>query len=255
MTINILAMSDLHLEFGDFEFQLEEEPDLLILAGDIGYRTGGITFARTRFGGNYPKIVICGNHEHYRLQYEEVLAACQADAEQSDNVYFLERQEAHFDIRDKQVRVLGCTLWTDFAVNGPGRKKEAIAIARQMMNDFRLIRLRGRDLDPEDTIEIHRESLAWLDERLSVAHAGPTIVVTHHAPSNRSQPAQFIGGALSPAFASDLENLILRYQPELWVHGHTHWSVDYHIGTTRVYSNQKGYPGERAGFRSDLIQL
>jgi Icc-related predicted phosphoesterase len=255
MTINILAMSDLHLEFGECEFQLEQEPDLLILAGDIGYHTGGIKVASTRFGGNYPKIVICGNHEHYRLQYEEVLAACQLEAERTDDVYFLEQQEACFDIRDEQVRILGCTLWTDFAVNGLSRRNEAVAAARQMMNDFRLIRFGNREFDPADTIDIHRDSLAWLEKRLSVAHAGPTIVVTHHAPSNRSQPPQFIGGALSPAFASDLENLILQYQPELWVHGHTHWSVDYQIGATRIYSNQKGYPGERTGFCYELIQL
>ncbi len=60
---------------------------------------------------------------------------------------------------------------------------------------------------------------------------------------------------LSPAFNSDLEPLILRHQPELWVHGHTHWSVDYAVGRTRVYSNQRGYPGETTGFSMQCILL
>jgi hypothetical protein len=32
----------------------------------------------------------------------------------------------------------------------------------------------------------------------------------------------------------------------LWIHGHTHYNVDYKIGVTRIYSNQRGYPNEMA---------
>ena len=28
---------------------------------------------------------------------------------------------------------------------------------------------------------------------------------------------------------------------ELWIHGHTHFNVDYKIGQTRVITNQRGY--------------
>ncbi len=35
----------------------------------------------------------------------------------------------------------------------------------------------------------------------------------------------------------------------LWVHGHTHRSVDYQVGRTRVFANQRGYPGQaKTGF-------
>ena len=27
----------------------------------------------------------------------------------------------------------------------------------------------------------------------------------------------------------------------LWIHGHTHFNVDYKIGQTRVVTNQRGY--------------
>jgi hypothetical protein len=36
VTIRVLAMSDLHVEFEPFTFSLEETPDPLVLAGDIG---------------------------------------------------------------------------------------------------------------------------------------------------------------------------------------------------------------------------
>jgi hypothetical protein len=151
--------------------------------------------------------------------------------------------------------VLGCILWTDFLSNGIECRADAMEAASAMMNDFRLIRFRGQVFRPEHAIELHREALAWLEQRLNIPHNGPTIVVTHHAPSNRSQPPRHIGGLLSPAFTSELEDFIRLYQPDLWVHGHTHWSIDYRIEKTRVYSNQRGYPGEDAGFRREMIEL
>lgn len=44
----------------------------------------------------------------------------------------------------------------------------------------------------------------------------------------------------NPAYASDLEPILLSRKPDLWVHGHVHNSNDYRIGTTRVVSNPKG---------------
>jgi predicted phosphodiesterase len=248
-------MSDLHLEFDQFHFPLDERPDLLMLAGDIGHGSSGVWLAKTHFPGSFPKIVICGNHEFYRASYDETIAICRSAAAEADNVHFLEQDEQIFEINDCRVRVLGCILWTDFAVNGVERQHAAMMNAAARMNDFRLILFRGHILRPEDTLELHRAARAWLNARLRVPHDGPTIVVTHHAPSDRSQPPQFVGGELAPAFTSDLEDLVQVYQPDLWIHGHTHWGVDYRIGKTRVYSNQRGYPGEDCGFRRELIEL
>jgi len=255
VTIRVLAMSDLHIEFDQFHFPLDETPDLLVLAGDIGFGSSGVWLAKTHFPGSFPKIVIAGNHEFYRTPYDETIAVCRASAAEADNVHFLEENEQIFIINGRSVRVLGCILWTDFCVNGAERQHDAMIHAAARMNDFRLILYRGHILRPEDTLELHRASRAWLDARLQEPHDGPTIVVTHHAPSDRSQPPQFISGHLAPAFTSDLEAMIQMYQPELWIHGHTHWSVDYRIGKTRIYSNQRGYPGENCMFRREFIEL
>jgi hypothetical protein len=45
--------------------------------------------------------------------------------------------------------------------------------------------------------------------------------------------------ALTPAFASNMENLILEIQPRLWIHGHDNY--DYQIGKTRIICNPRGY--------------
>lgn len=43
---------------------------------------------------------------------------------------------------------------------------------------------------------------------------------------------------MNPAFACDLSDLIVRYQPEVWIHGHTYESFDYYVGGTRVVRNR-----------------
>jgi hypothetical protein len=52
-----------------------------------------------------------------------------------------------------------------------------------------------------------------------------------------------------PAFNSlDMVKLIEKYQPALWVYGHTHECDDQTIGQTRIISNQLGYPDPYGGF-------
>ena len=88
------------------------------------------------------------------------------------------------------------------------------------------------------------------DEFAGAARDGTTaVVITHHAPTPRSIAPRFHGNALNPAFASNLERLIVRYQPALWIHGHMHNSVDVTLGETRVVANPAGYNrGENPGY-------
>jgi len=39
----------------------------------------------------------------------------------------------------------------------------------------------------------------------------------------------------------------------LWIHGHTHTSVDFELNGTRIISNQRGYPREESGFQPFLV--
>lgn len=59
------------------------------------------------------------------------------------------------------------------------------------------------------------------------------------------------------AYASDLEQTMMEFGPDLWVHGHTHHAVDYHVGATRVVSNPRGYAregwSEQTGWQGDLV--
>ena len=71
------------------------------------------------------------------------------------------------------------------------------------------------------------------------------MVITHHAPTARSVGLHFQGHPLNAGFASNLEHIIRRYQPALWIHGHMHDAVDLQIGATRVLCNPAGYEAEK----------
>jgi len=60
---------------------------------------------------------------------------------------------------------------------------------------------------------------------------------------------------LTAAFVSNLENLILDFQPAAWISGHTHYCSDYRIGETRLISNQRGYSDrdDTGGFKPAFI--
>jgi Icc-related predicted phosphoesterase len=60
---------------------------------------------------------------------------------------------------------------------------------------------------------------------------------------------------LNPAFASRLEDVIEKYRPDLWIHGHTHVSCDYELFGTREVCNPRGYPSESSdrGFSPGVV--
>jgi hypothetical protein len=61
----------------------------------------------------------------------------------------------------------------------------------------------------------------------------------------RCVSAQYKGSPLNPFFVCDVENIIYERTPKLWIHGHTHDSVDLKLGDTRIVCNPIGYPHER----------
>jgi Icc-related predicted phosphoesterase len=122
------------------------------------------------------------------------------------------------------------------------------------MGDFQLIRLGEERFSANDSSTLHEDSVRWLNEQFDAPQTMKTVVVSHHAPSHKSVVERFIGDRLSPAFASLLEPLVLKGQPEIWVHGHMHDALDYELHGTRVICNPRGYPNEstNSGFDPQL---
>ena len=80
------------------------------------------------------------------------------------------------------------------------------------------------------------------------------IVITHHAPSIKSVPKEYVSDPVTSAYASNLEDFILEHQPMYWIHGHIHTPCQYNIGETKVICNPHGYIDEKDnGFIKELI--
>lgn len=234
--MRIALLSDLHLSVLPMEAP-RTDADVVVLAGDLGRPAEAMAFAR-RF--EQPTLFVAGNHEHYGSDLVSTHKALRAHARGS-RVQVLERNAwLH-----QGVRFLGCTLWSDYRLYGsPEERAEGLEQAPVFMHDFVRIRL-APDFDtmlsPATCQLLFEESVAWLEDQFAQPFDGPTVVVTHFAPSPASVHPRFAGSPLNACFVSDLEEEMRRWRPALWVHGHTHDSFDYRVGETRVVCNPRGY--------------
>jgi len=117
--------------------------------------------------------------------------------------------------------------------------------AQQTMNDFKKVRDElFRKVRPYQLAARHAKTRHFIQAKLEEPFDGPTVVVTHHAPSELSLHQRYreAPGHLNSSYASNLEHML--GSAALWVHGHTHDSADYTLSDTRVVCNPRGYaPG------------
>jgi Icc-related predicted phosphoesterase len=235
--MKIQLLSDLHLEDSHQHppFVLPAtEADVVVLAGDIDNGTRAIDWAEETFP-NQTVLYVPGNHEYYDADLQAAAAALTTRAQRSANVRLLDNDELTID----GVRFLGSTLWTDFALLGQQKMDQVIAASLRYVVDFRKIRLGDDFLTPQQTVDLHRDAIAFLQARLEKPFAGKTVVITHHAPHPGSVHPRWAGSIVNAAFVSDLTRLMGK--SALWFHGHTHDSFDFAVHGTRVLANPMGY--------------
>lgn len=240
-------LCDLHLEFGSTRIP-PSEAEIIVLAGDIHLGREGRRWARKQFP-NQPVIYVLGNHEFYRHSLPELTESLMRETSGS-NIHVLENRSVEIG----GFTFLGCTLWTDFQLASD--PEAAMQYAECIMSDYSIVEFgpERRMLRARDTVRLHAESVRWLRATLARSDPARTIVVTHHAPSARSQAPYHAKSSLEPAFASDLDASIEQSGVPLWIHGHTHHNVDYVIGSTRILTNQRGYPDQLCkGFDPSLV--
>jgi hypothetical protein len=204
--MRLLVISDLHLEFGPFEFPSSmPEFDVAVFAGDIGQpissavawmalqREGALRGARS--------IYVPGNHEFYGFELKRSLAEGRSAATAAA-IDLLSRSSVVID----GVRFIGCVLWTDYRLHGT--PKPSMVFAGETLNDHRLIRYQEESghfsrFMPWHAAAEHRLDLAFIRKELAIPFAGPTVVVTHHAPHRNSVQPRHERSSLTPAFVTD----------------------------------------------------
>lgn len=228
--MQVQLLSDVHVEFHADQgvaFVRSLEPsgvDVLVLAGDIAVGPGlvpALSLFCERYRG--AKVVyVHGNHEYYGTNRESVVALTREAAALNRNLVWLDSEMAEIGGQ----RFLGGPLWFE-------RRPEADRFKRGMA-DFEAIS--GFESWVYDENRRMKELLAKELRETDV-------VVTHHLPTFASVASRFTSSPLNAFFVCDVEELIEERGPRLWMHGHTHVSVDKRIGRTRVLCNPFGYVG------------
>jgi Icc-related predicted phosphoesterase len=260
--MKIALVSDVHLEFGDLDFDNDSGADVLILGGDIcvasdmaqrdPYNTMGEQYRSNRFHDffqrccdRFPHVIfIVGNHEHYHGDFAKTVPHFKDVLGYLPNLHILEKETFVLD----DITFIGGTLWTDMNK----RDNRTLHDISRMMNDFRCVDNSAKTEDGRgwpgrftttDAANDHDAMVAFIDQTIAANPAGRYVVVGHHSPSRLSThpkyQSQFI---MNGGYSSELDDFIQdRPQIKLWTHGHTHEDFDYMIAGCRILCNPRGY--------------
>lgn len=244
--MKLWILSDLHMELTrgwDLPLAIDRPTfDVMIVAGDLIPRMErGVRWLLERVP-DQPVIYVCGNHEAYGTDLDRTVEKAR-EAAAGSSIYILQNDSVIIN----GTLFLGATGWTDFNLfDDPYR---AMRVACETMNDYRKIRVRNYAyrLRPEDTLARHLETRTFIERELSRPRVMPRVVVTHMGFHAEAAPTGHEQDVISAAYTSrsPIEGA------DLWIHGHIHESRDFHVGTTRVVSNAKGYGPWRANEKWD----
>lgn len=253
--MKIQILSDLHNEFLRHGKQFathhwsgfipETDAELVILAGDIDTGTKGVEWAILEAERlNKDILYVPGNHEFYGQEYwdvkEKILKLCEGT-----RVFVLDPDVFVLG----SVRFIGATLWTNYKADVRVPQDLAMFYIDKALADHHQIKFKSDDsvgrFKPKHALAAHRKELQWLEAQLDKPTDLKTVVITHHGPHAVCQHPAFAMDEMSGAFHSSLDDLIEFNPIDAWVFGHTHANVDEVVSSTRIVSNQAGYPGEK----------
>jgi len=238
--------SDLHTECHHHELRrainvdklIKKEEGIVIFAGDIMVfneeRNPSRMFGPLTTAG-VDLFYIPGNHEFYRSNARFMF----------DTIKFHTRV-----VEREDFIVILSPLWSHLREGVKERVEQSIA-------DF--YRIEGHSGDFHN--EIHAYCKEFVRHHLARYINDPRkkIVVSHFSPTQHSIAPywRMHGGVVNEYFSNSMTDMIEEFQPDVWVHGHTHDTFDYMIGKTRILCNPRGYPEEKkpGEFHYNVVEI
>lgn len=260
--LKVRPMSDLHINHshGYTLQKLDTDSDtILIVAGDLcellRYQSLAHEFFDQVCGRFREVLYVLGNHCYWYSTIKDALAYAKKFQIEFPNLTVLDNK-VHW-IED--VMFFGGTLWTNIDRGNPIAELEV----HQCMNDFPLIgdfRINDWELEHESTVFLMKKAFR-MEQAL---RARKKFVITHHGPLPLcvdpvyDDPRYF---NINQAYYSDLTELVLDIQPDIWVSGHSHGFMDKTEMGCRFLRNPRGYQKfnddgritEWTGFRPELL--
>jgi len=241
--------SDLHLEFSvnkkylDRHF-LKPAGNILLLAGDV------VPFAKMskaqpllqRLSDNYEHVYwIAGNHEYYYADIpSNVNPANSFEEKILANVTLLNNRTIELD----NVRIVFSTFWSHI-------DKTEMSFVQKGMADFSLITENKIPISCEQYNTWHSNAFCFVRNETIKPTQKKTIVVTHHVPTFRQYPGEFLNSPINAGFATEYDSFIEKSNIDYWIFGHHHRNMaPLYIGKTQLLTNQLGYiwHQENSGF-------
>ncbi len=246
--MKVQVMSDLHLEFGGSSIIgkiASVDSDVIVLAGDthVGNEKLMNSVNSIFDAAKKPIVLIAGNHEYYGYtkSVEDEKFKTLFD---NPDIHLLNNDTCIID----DIMFIGSTGWwtepEDLIKNG--------SIFRRL-NDFNLI----KDIfDNDFGITWGKECKSFFEQSLKNNKGKKMVCISHHGPTSLSIPSKYQTELMNVFYSNNWNDMILDYQPNLWVHGHTHDSLTYTLGKTNVICNPRGYSGYDVNmeFKYDLIE-
>lgn len=214
---------------------------VLLLAGDISSVPDQlIHFLQVVEKRFIAVIFVPGNHEYYGHEMADWQQYVANGLHYAVQRTFMPVEEFGLEAQlAEDVGIIATTLWAD-----GGRSLETERAVEDALYDFRVIRDGDKPFTVEAMARLNRLHKEWISDELARQYAGITVVLTHHMPSYQLCHPRF-GTSINGGFACDCDDLLYGdTAPALWVHGHTHDTIDRVVGRTRVVCNPAGYHGE-----------
>lgn len=238
--MKVQVVSDLHLEFGvskeHYEAVVDTVADVLVIAGDLSsghYLTEHLLKIQEDSGKMI--VFVPGNHDYYHASRKTIDQELDKIKDINKSIHVLKERVLSFN----GMFFIGSTGWWD------GSNGHIGLTVKHGLNDFSHI----YDLMDDgnlDGVKWGRESRLFFEKYIKFikknAPEDKIMCISHHYPHIKSLDPRFKGSPLNACFGNRWEHLIEDFQPDFWVHGHTHTSFDYMVGDTRVICNPQGYP-------------
>lgn len=216
----------------DLSFKPEKtDADIIISSGDFDMGERSKLFFENLYKEHKKPIYSClGNHDYWlgeNMEYWDNYY----NSINNDNIQILDNKTVVID----DTVLIFSTLWSDFDNKNP----ISMIAAESASNDFRKIRIGDRKINSTDLYLLYLKSREFITKELEKNSGKKCVVITHFPPSILCN-VSFSITPLSYYFVGNMEDVIKKYKPVLWLSGHMHNFFDNYIHDTRVVINPAG---------------
>lgn len=239
----IQFISDLHLEFAQNRFYIQDHPlqvtgDILLVAGDTAFldfpESEQDSYCDYAFwdwaSANYSQVIVClGNHDFY-AHYDLATMPDGYCKQIRHNVYAYYNSIVHL----QDIDIIVSTLWARI-------EPSDAALAERSASAFYRIMYDGHRFVAEDFNHENERCLRFIKNAVAESKAKTKIVLTHYLPTHLCTAEEFRESTINGAFTIELSDYIAKTDIDYWIYGHSHRNINAQIGTTHILSNQLGY--------------